>query len=559
MVAVIVFPISLRYYSLWTKMINKLSIRVVSYNMDNIPKELVRMVFLHTSIKTICKLCLVCKDWYRLTDNNLWQNVHLVYFGPSQNGPSVIWRNRVLTDMRSYDRVTNSKEKLLWAASRGYVALVPTVVSCPNELLMEAINNLAFGAYETVKFLLANNKFPVPIKSQALWNAAATGQSELCELLVNAGADINHSLSENQQVGPLWTAVNNNHLNTVQTLLYLGANPDLGFLLHRAVYTSRLSIVKALCEIKPSLYHRNVSCNLELVNESFLTPLNIAVYNNEFEILEYLLSRGANVEGNSKCNSPLIVSVDRSHNMATYLLIKSGAKVNYVRKSDGVTPLYIACRYGQPKVVSMLLSAGADPHLRTVTGDSPLHIAIENSNVAIVKLLLTHCPHLIDNSLLTTVIEKGQPELTDLLLSKGADVDYCDTALFHQVCKKDNISLVKILLKWGRNPNSRGKDGNTVLHNAVSTENIPLIKLLLAAGTQVNIRNDEENTPLHVAIKRNNLEIVKLLVEGGANLNLSTGEGESVFDIAKVDSQCTVLKYLGEKLLAQVAKKDMTD
>jgi hypothetical protein len=57
---------------------------------------------------------------------------------------------------------------------------------------------------------------------------------------------------------------------------------------------------------------------------------------------------------------------------------------------DGFTPLHFAARYGDERVVALLLEKGADVRGDTGDGWTALHLAAERGQLPIVKLLVEH-------------------------------------------------------------------------------------------------------------------------------------------------------------------------
>ena len=54
------------------------------------------------------------------------------------------------------------------------------------------------------------------------------------------------------------------------------------------------------------------------------------------------------------------------------------------------SPLHIASHQGHAEVVSVLLAAGSDVHLKTDNGDTALDVAILFKHPAVMALLLAH-------------------------------------------------------------------------------------------------------------------------------------------------------------------------
>ncbi|KAF4657118.1 hypothetical protein FOL46_007532 [Perkinsus olseni] len=74
------------------------------------------------------------------------------------------------------------------------------------------------------------------------------------------------------------------------------------------------------------------------------------------------------------------------------LLLESGADVNAVRHSDGDTPLMLAVRGGDAKMVHLLLEYGANPSVRNRRNESPLILAAQLNKHDIYSLLIGR-PH----------------------------------------------------------------------------------------------------------------------------------------------------------------------
>ena len=141
-------------------------------------------------------------------------------------------------------------------------------------------------------------------------------------------------------------------------------------------------------------------------------------------------------------------------------LIEAGADVN-LRNSLGVTPLFMASRYGHAGVVELLLANKADVNVvRKTDGVTSLMVASQD----------------------------GHTEVVDLLLANKADVNAART------------------------------DGATPLFMASVYGHAEIVKLLLAAGANVHAKASKagkDHTPLSMAKKRGHTEVVELLNKHG--------------------------------------------
>lgn len=71
------------------------------------------------------------------------------------------------------------------------------------------------------------------------------------------------------------------------------------------------------------------------------------------------------------------------------LLITNGADVNKAN-NDGWTPLYCAVWNNRKEIAELLIAKGADVNKATINSRTPLHSAVYNNSKEIVELLLLH-------------------------------------------------------------------------------------------------------------------------------------------------------------------------
>lgn len=145
------------------------------------------------------------------------------------------------------------------------------------------------------------------------------------------------------------------------------------------------------------------------------------------------------------------------------MLISKGADVNSV-DTDGATPLHYALRTSVERyedresignIVALFISKGANVNARHgMTGETPLHMAVENDYKASVELLL----------------------------AKGADANaqnkYGQTSLFRSI----DAGIAELLLKHGAKLSIKDKGGNTPLSFALSHNYQNLANVLRAHG-----------------------------------------------------------------------------
>jgi ankyrin repeat protein len=121
-------------------------------------------------------------------------------------------------------------------------------------------------------------------------------------------------------------------------------------LLHMAATANDLLLAKKLI---------TAGSDINLPDESGVTPLLISIRNHNFELAEYLLETGADPNIDSYENiTPLMVAVVEEKIEFVKLLLKYGAKVNQTTPK-GVSALVIANVRGFEDIAKLLVSKGA--------------------------------------------------------------------------------------------------------------------------------------------------------------------------------------------------------
>ena len=69
----------------------------------------------------------------------------------------------------------------------------------------------------------------------------------------------------------------------------------------------------------------------------------------------------------------------------------------------------------------------------------------------------------------------------------------------HLACERDDLELVKMLVKAGADVNARDNNGDISLHLACKTNDLKLVQVLIEKGSDVNRKNNNGDIPLHIA------------------------------------------------------------
>jgi len=153
--------------------------------------------------------------------------------------------------------------------------------------------------------------------------------------------------------------------------------------IHRAAYDGDFDKVKEIIEGDPD--------QINVQDEQGFTPLHLASGKGHTEIVEFLLSHGAETELEIHVGeTPLMLAAwyagDGKYETIKALL-EHGAKAHH-KNEDGATALHRAAMYSGKEVINLLISYGADVNARKEYQITPLHQAAMLKNIDAAKALV---------------------------------------------------------------------------------------------------------------------------------------------------------------------------
>lgn len=158
------------------------------------------------------------------------------------------------------------------------------------------------------------------------------------------------------------------------------------------------------------------------------------------------------------------------------------------------TALHQAALRGETESVSRLISEGVDVDAKNLYGITPLSIACEYGNSAIVELLL----------------------------DAGADANQTiaggETALMTS-CRTGDVGIVAALIKHGAAIEAKNKSGQTALMWAADEGNIEAIDVLIEAGAKIDSKTKQGFTAMMFASREGRIDTALRLIEAGADVN----------------------------------------
>lgn len=422
----------------------------------------------------------------------------------------------------------------------------------------------------------------LPDGTSALHWAVRSDDSELVSLLLQAKADAN--TADPDGVTPLAIACTNANAEIVRKLLAAGANPDLadraGFTpLMLAVSRPKSDIVRILLDAGAKVDARESAAQE--------TALMMAVREDNAAAVRLLLDRGADVNAATRVGkaparrppgagggshgagivrsgwpeqgfqdatpggmTPLLYAARGGRTEIARLLIAAGAKVN-LPDANKITPLLMAVTNNQPDTGDLLIRNGAEINSSDFWGRTPLWAAVEMRDVEYSR----SGEHNVDRErllqLIRELLDKGAnpnartaevPPTRRFLMGLGdlSWVDFTKQTPFLRAALSGDVTVMKLLLEKGADPNIPTNSGTTALMaaagvnwvtNQTFTEDtaaqIEAIRLCLEKGADINAANSMGLTPVFGAANRGADTVLEFLVEHGARLNVKDKEGRT--------------------------------
>lgn len=297
----------------------------------------------------------------------------------------------------------------------------------PNALFPDGTGSLHCAVFSRspriVEILLKKGADPNLVdgtKTTPLRLAAASGNIEIMAALINGGAKVSDDTELDAEVcSPLQFAVGNGHLPAAKLLYEHGANVDL--------------------QVKGNI-----------------NALSLAVEENSYELVEWLLDVGASLQGifEHTQQTLLDIATDNGHSDIAELLVKRGC-FNSQKRMDVDTTL------GAP--------------------DTPLNCS--GSSLAILA-------YGGDMEGVESYLRGQAASLPAYVLSEG----------LYAAATQGHLHVAELLLRKGAQVNAKDINGRTALHYAMSHLHEDIVELLVEKGASISIEDNIGSTSIDLAI-----------------------------------------------------------
>lgn len=229
-------------------------------------------------------------------------------------------------------------------------------------------------------------------------------------------------------------------------------------------------------------------------------------------------------------STPLAWAIERQDGDGVRQLLARGAKPDNPTHPS-VAPLIIACQYGDPLILGLLLDARADVGAALADGLTPLALCAGSAPAGILGRMIAA------GAAVDRADERGQTPLMwaaararidniHLLVDRGAAINRRTaqgfTPLFFAL-KSGDAQAPVVVLAAGGDPDYVGPDGTSVVQLAMYQQQYAFAARMIERGVNLAAYDRQGNQLLHAAVRANQPGLVKLLLAKGADPNALTG------------------------------------
>lgn len=388
--------------------------------------------------------------------------------------------------------------------------------------------------------------------------AARSGSIPCLSIFLDRGVDVNSVDLENWTI--LNEAVKYNRIEAVQYVLARGgsvslADDDAWTPLHVA---GRFGIKDAV----PLLVQAGADINA--ITEDNESPLQLACsQTGHVEVMRALLAHGARDDVGSGL-TPTKILVDRKdYVMLDAILAHFASDVRIPKPdlspftSEGDNFIFRCVSDSQPSVIRSLLALGIDGDVRDAGGDTPLCLAVRRKDSRVLDALLAggvtvDFAQKSGSRALHLACDEGWATGCQILLHYRADIEapvprpalHVGFTPLMLAARRGHTDCLRELMRCGADLNAVKRDGYTAAHLAALNGQVETLEALLKAGASTDLREENSFTALHVAVRNNQLEVTRTLLSHGVDVDIRGPSGLTALHFAAYMTNARMLWLL---------------
>jgi ankyrin repeat protein len=320
-----------------------------------------------------------------------------------------------------------------------------------------------------------------------------------------------------------------------------------------------------------------------------VTPLHIAAALGSWQLVEWLLDLGSNINQMSVLGTPIHCALAGFRNLGKpvghlweqrdpdptaamrgktieFLIEKNidlpASYTNHLGNECSWSKLAFLSGIGSGRqhILVTLVAAGAKFDKGGLTGletynhlEDAIGFDGESLEALLAKLKETNQDAEAWSDLLHAAIPLDTPMPTDLSregVTRTTDLSVQElNQMFHDAIRFDNVEAIKLLSGDGRLDSRavRHDDGEIpAVHIAVKWNSVDALEALLSFGLDVDITNDYGETALHLATTENHASrfCILALLEHGASTTVVNHQGRSIWHVAAYSDNKTAIQIL---------------
>jgi len=188
-------------------------------------------------------------------------------------------------------------------------------------------------------------------------------------------------------------------------------------------------------------------------------------------------------------------------------------------------------------VTRLMLDHGADVNARDDSGATPLHEAVRQGKIELVKEFVARGA---DVNARTERVPG----------SAGAGRANSGLTPFLVAAQSGNVAMMNQLIALGADPKAKSLEGSNAVLLAAGSKKLEAVRMLVELGLNVNDAPKGRPSALHTAVRSGSDDIVEYLAAHGADLHAKDAYGRTPLEEAEFEAPPSTVELM-KKLMAR--------